>query len=110
MKTDLEVVMQDIVTNGLAHQENGNVDSPTGYFSVVEVPAHPAKLAEFMTNLYGATWKRELEWPKPGWHYVHENNYGAVTVEGPEGHPGHYEEWFGRDSADYQDYVGENDE
>lgn len=89
MKTALELAMQAIISAGWNIQSDGEVDSPTGHFAIVERPAHPGELNDMLAaiedqedpdNIHIIHAFEELN---AGFYEVIEDSNGLVHINGP---------------------------
>ena len=74
-------IFKQIISAGWAVKSNGDVDSPSGYFAVVEIPGKTGELAEMRDAVEPHGDYRYLtNWPDPGWYVTLENEYGQIFV------------------------------
>jgi hypothetical protein len=74
-----DALFKEIVLAGWATRSDGNVDSPTGYFAVVEIPDHLHELAE-MRDAVDPDSSLVTDWPESGWYVTVENSDGLIWV------------------------------
>lgn len=77
-------LFREIITAGWAVKSDGNVEAPSGAFSIVEIPDHTGELIE-MRDAITCDENRPPDqyqfldaWPKAGWYFVTENSIGQV--------------------------------
>lgn len=65
-------------------KSDGNVESPSGYFALVEIPSHTGEFAEMLdainTGLPESMQFPEEDWPEPGWYVTMETEAGTIWV------------------------------
>lgn len=77
-----EGVMRSIVNAGWHVKSDGHVEFPSGYFSVVEIPAHEGERAEMRDAVFGENLDEEQVFDKmpSGWYFVTQHNDGSIYV------------------------------
>jgi hypothetical protein len=71
-------LFKTIVSSGWSEQSDGDVESPQGYFAVVEIPYSEAERQD-MANACDLGWDHE-DWPDPGWYVTTETDRGLIWV------------------------------
>lgn len=74
---EFDNLFKGIITDGWAERSDGHVESPQGYFAVVEIPAPGGELTE-MGDALG--WEQYQPVPKSGWYLTIENSDGLIYV------------------------------
>ena len=73
-----------IVSGGWCVKSDGNVEAPSGYFALTEIPSHPGEFQEMMDALNAgepASMQHKAEdFPTPGWYVSMELNTGLIYV------------------------------
>jgi hypothetical protein len=72
-----DALFKEIITAGWAVKSDGHVESPQGYFAVVEIPDHQGELDEMKDALDLLPGE---EMPPSGWYFTIENNQGLIFV------------------------------
>lgn len=72
-------LFKDLVSAEWCVKSDGNVEAPTGYFSITEIPEHPGELADMKSAVEQDQDSYE-EWPEPGWYFTTENSDGMIRV------------------------------
>lgn len=103
-------IFRQIISTGWAVKSNGDVDSPSGYFAVVEIPGDTGSLAEMRDAVEPHGEYRYLtNWPDPGWYVTLENELGQIFVYKTGSQITAMGEYY-RLEADYERWMGESDE
>jgi len=78
-------LFREIITAGWAVKSDGNVEAPTGAFSLVEIPDTTGELTEMRDaitcdeNRPPDEYQFLTAWPSAGWYFVTENSLGQVS-------------------------------
>lgn len=72
-------LFKSIVSSGWANESDGNVESVTGYFALIEIPSNIGELQE-MQHAVDESSLIEDEWPESGWYTCYENSDGLIFV------------------------------
>ena len=67
-----------IISAGWNMKSDGDVESPSGFFALVEIPDHYGELAEMQDAVGDET--VDDEWPDTGWYVSYENSDGLIFV------------------------------
>src|SRR5688572_2573264 len=68
-------LFKEIVMEGWCVKSDGNVEAPTGYFSITEIPSREEELNE-MKAAFEKEWLGN--WPPSGWYITVEDNAGFM--------------------------------
>jgi hypothetical protein len=68
-------LFKELVTIEWCVKSDGHVESPQGYFAIVEIPSHPGELNEMMEAL-----STPYDFPASGWFITVEDNMGFIFV------------------------------
>lgn len=69
-----DLLFKEIVISEWCVSSDGNVESPSGYFSLTEIPNLENEMHEAVDS------KEEYEWPDSGWYITQELNTGIIWV------------------------------
>ena len=67
-----------IISAGWNVKSDGDVEAPSGFFALVEVPDHPGELSEMQDAVGDET--IDDEWPDCGWYVTREDSDGLIFV------------------------------
>lgn len=73
-------LFKEIITAGWCIKSDGHVESPQGYFALVEIPAHRGELVEMFDAVEPQSLGDLDEWPESGWYVTVENSDGLIHV------------------------------
>ena len=105
--------MQAIISAGWNNQSNGETDSPTGHFAIVERPSHPGELNDILQAI------EDLEDPDndylieafetlaPGFYEVIEDSIGLVHINGPVSSE-QASVWFNATQSAYDQWLAQD--
>lgn len=79
LAAEFDNLFKEIITAGWCVKSDGHVESPQGYFAVVEIPSHPGELKE-MQDAVEEGMRPFTDWPKAGWYFTTENSDGLIHV------------------------------
>lgn len=83
MKTAIELAMQAIISAGFNETSDGDVESPTGHFAVIERPEDPKELAGILESINDPEEQEAFSAHEVGFYEVIENSQGFVYINGP---------------------------
>ena len=112
MKTALESIMQALITAGWNNKSNGDVESPTGHYAVVEIPKDDNELADMVDAILDMATGAEIValcTSGRGFYTVTENSYGHVFINGPYTEK-QTTEWFESKDDAYGEWVGDDND
>lgn len=75
-------LFKTIVSSEWGERSSGNVESPSGYFALVEIPSSEGERHEMVEALEVG----EFILPDPGWYLTIENNGGLIWVHQYQSH------------------------
>jgi hypothetical protein len=79
-------LFKELITAGWCVKSDGNVEAPTGYFSITEIPDHHGELVEMRDAITCDADRAPDEyqfldnWPESGWYFTTENSDGIIYV------------------------------
>lgn len=78
-------LFKHLITAEWCVESDGHVESPTGYFSITEIPSHEGELNEMREAVFGDepnefVWLNNENWPESGWYLTRENDQGLIFV------------------------------
>lgn len=79
-------LFKQIVTAQWGVKSNGDVESPTGYFGLVEIPSHVGERNEMRDAVFGDEpfsddeFTNLTSWPDAGWYITQEMDSGIIWV------------------------------
>ena len=74
-------LFKTLVTAEWCVKSDGNVEAPTGYFSITEIPVHEGEFREMRDAIYDqleAELRVDEAWPAAGWYVTIENSDGVM--------------------------------
>ncbi len=102
----IDNTFKTIITAGWNVKSDGDVQSPTGHFALVEIPLHAGELAEMLDACDLDPTQHAI--PMEGWYVVRENNDGLVEYFGyPHSGPGkrEAEAQYARHERDFSSWM-----
>lgn len=108
VRSHYDPLFKAIITAGQARDTDGEVDSPTGHFALIEIPEYLHELAA-MRDEVDPDSSLTNDWPESGWYFATENSDGVITVYKGKHHTvanafaaarTDYGEWLDRDESD----------
>jgi hypothetical protein len=76
-------LFKTLVTAEWCVKSDGNVEAPTGYFSITEIPAHEGEFREMYAAIEDSLepeFTVDEAWPAAGWYVTIENSDGVIFV------------------------------
>ena len=78
LSLDYDPLFKAIVTGDWSIESDGDVESTTGAFALVEIPHHAGELAEMQDAFNDPD--TDYTWPDPGWFVTTEDSNGQIWV------------------------------
>ncbi len=97
MEAKYDNLFKSIITAGWNVTSDGHVESPQGFFAVVEIPANFAEFNDLVDAVDPDSEFESDDWPEPGWYFTVENSDGLIRV---------YKSTQRRASAAFQEALG----
>lgn len=103
----MDAAFKQIITAGWNVKSGGDVESPQGFFAVIEIPAHKGELAD-MIDAVELSDEDVATLPQAGWYFTVENEHGQIVTsflgEGEDGREASLSN-FARLEVSYNDWV-----
>lgn len=105
---EYDSLFKSIVTEGWCVSSTGDVESPTGYFSITEIPAHDGERDEMWAAVLDETTGLDIDadLPDPGWYLTIEESNGMICVFEMK-HKEQAQVAYQKYEKDYDDWLGQ---